>query len=132
MKGKYIFYFFCTVFLVSCKKGKINLTQKVFEQVGYAKDQLSPEEIEANPEFANTFVTTRAKVEFLNDTLVNMSYWHYNQGEKSSECKYFIENSTIHCENYKEVIFLGQEFKIKNANTIVSLNGQLKGEYKLK
>ncbi|KAA1242411.1 hypothetical protein [Aquimarina sp. RZ0] len=133
MKVRIIFLFFQIVFLISCKgqTRNINLTQKIFEQVGYAKDQLSPEQIKNNQEFANTFVTTRAKIEFLNDTLVNISYWNYDQGELSNECKYTVKGSTIICENFKNVGFLGRKFEIQNDSTIIGVNGQIKGEYKL-
>ncbi len=119
-----------TIFLlISCnqtyKVSSSYLSGKTFEEKGYAENQLSPEDIKANPDFAKTHLTSLASIEFVNKKDVNVSYWNYSQGTISSSGTYTIKNNTIIMSLKKLGVMFGSSCKLENAETLIS-NGQFK------
>ncbi len=123
-----------TFLLVSCdtapRVSKEYLSGKVFEERGYAEDQLSPEEAAANPVFAKEFLTSLAQIEFVDEKHVKVSYWIYSQGKMSSEGTYVVKNNEIILRLNKLNDLFGYSGKMKDEETLVT-NGQFEG-FKLK
>ena len=112
------------------KVSKSYLAGKTFEQKGYAEDQLSPEDIKANPEFAKSHLTSLASIKFIDETKITISYWNYSQGTQASSGTYVIKNNKIVIDVDDLGAILGQKFTLDNAETLQS-NGQI-NEYELK
>jgi len=124
---KKIFFTSAILLLFSCnqtyKISQSYLLEKTFEKKGYAEDQLSPEDIKANPDFAKKFLTSLASIEFVDKTNVNVSYWNNSQGMISSSGSYIIKNNEIILRLKKLGTLFGQVLRLENDKTLIS-NGQ--------
>lgn len=137
MKGTIIrsLFFILSIFLItSCNKTyKVTtsyLSGKTFDNKGYAEDQLSSEEIKANPDIAKSFLTSLGSINFIDETHVTVSYWSNGQATISSKGTYTISSNEIIMHLEKLGAIFGQVFKLESTNTLTS-NGQL-GKFELK
>lgn len=131
---KKIAFLLITFSLISCigdyEVTTAYLDGKIFEDKGYAEDQMSPDDAKANPEFAKEILTTLATITFVDQTNITATYWNYSQKTITNKGTYVIEDNKIRVYFDDINSIFGRTFELKDAEHLTS-DGQL-NEYELK